>query len=192
MPETTDQTRDAADQTQDTEHQQSDQQQSDQQSSQTPDEAAGLKKALESEREARKTLDKQFKTTKAELDKLMNAGKSESEKLIGERDDLKSKLNGLSKDLRERNAKDAVIEAATAAGVSDAANLSKVWRMFRGDLKYTDDGAVSNLDELIREEKAKSPDLFKIKVGTADVGAGHRSAASQGNDWIRANIERRR
>jgi hypothetical protein len=64
--------------------------------------------------------------------------------------------------------------------------------MVKGDIAYDDAGNVTNLDECIRDAKQIAPQLFKTVTGPADAGAGNRSAASHGTDWIRANIERRR
>lgn len=148
------------------------------------EDVAGLKSALQAERDARKTLDKQSKDLQAQLDKLTNAGKSETEKLAAERDKLAKDFESLNAKVRERDARDSVRDAAKKAGAPDP---DIVYRFLRSDLEYGDDGEVTNLSAAIADAKQVAPQLFKPVIGKGDAGNGQ--AAKPGNtsmnDWIR-------
>jgi hypothetical protein len=117
-----------------------------------------------------------------EKDKAAEAAKPEIDRLKSENDTIKGQLTAFQQQVRERDAKDAVSDAAKKAGATDA---SPIWRMIKSDLEYDDEGKVKNLAELIRDAKSIAPQLFKPVSGKADAGAGNGTRAPKSGDWIR-------
>jgi hypothetical protein len=96
-------------------------------------------------------------------------------------------LTKLQAQIRERDAKDAVAEAARKAGATDA---SPIWKLVKGDLEFDDDGKVTNLDAALKDAKTLAPQLFRPANGKADAGAGASSKATK-TDWMRAALDGR-
>lgn len=117
-----------------------------------------------------------------EKDKAALAAKPEIERLQGQNKTLSDDLTNLQKQVRERDAKDAVADAAKKAGATDA---SPIWKMVKSDLEFNEDGTIKNLDAAIKDAKAIAPQLFKPATGKADGGAGSGARAPKSGDWIR-------
>jgi len=133
------------------------------------DETSGLKSALEKEREARKTAERERKDLEKRLAALEGAGKTDAEKVA----DLERRIAEKDNAIRERDARDAIRAAARKAGASPDA-VDAVYRMVRGDIAYDDDGAPKNVDDLLKDAKQIAPQLFRASP-RADGGAGNGS-----------------
>jgi uncharacterized coiled-coil DUF342 family protein len=148
------------------------------------DDLDGLKSALEKEREARKQADKDLKALRREIDGLKNGSKSETEKLAA----LEQERDEISRKLRERDARDTVLDAARKAGASDP---TVVYRYLKSDLDIDDDGEVKNLKTLIDDAKTTAPQLFRAATGKADAAAGKDGKPPTSKDWIRGALSSR-
>lgn len=90
---------------------------------------------------------------------------TEDERLKAERDEA---LAGL----RERDARDSVIEAAAAAGVK---NPKLFYNAYKTELEVDDKGKITNLKEVLESAKVESAELFTAAPqpqGSADGGTG--------------------
>lgn len=153
---------------------------------QSTDDVAGLKSALQAERDARKAADKTAKDLARELETIRNSGKSEAEKLAARLEALEKDNATKSAAIRERDAKDATRDAAKKAGAPDG---DLIYRVIRADIEYADDGTPSNLKTLIDDLKQLSPNLFKAESKRIDGGAGNGSkpkVSESMNSFIRA------
>lgn len=148
------------------------------------DDLAGLKTALANEREARKAADKTAKDLQKRLTDIENSGKSESEKLAARLEALEKDNQAKGKAIQERDARDAVKDAAKKAGAPDP---DLIFRVLKSDLEYDDDGSVSNLKPLIDDLKQTTPHLFKAPASKVDGGSGNSGNAKEAgmNAWIR-------
>lgn len=133
----------------------------------------GLKGALAKEREARKAAEKQSKDLERRLAAIENSGKSESEKLAARLKELEDANAEKERAIRERDARDAIRQAARKAGAAPDA-VDAVYRMLKGDIEYDDDGQPANVDALLKDAKQIAPQLFRASNGRADGGAGNR------------------
>ena len=111
-----------------------------------------------------------------------DAEKTELERLSGERDDYKSRYERLESQYRETRAEAAFIEAATKANARSPRTL---FRAYRADVAYDDDGAPTNIADLVATLLKEEPDLFRIPEG--DGGKGGDSVA---NDDFNTMIRR--
>ncbi len=136
------------------------------------EDVAGLKSALEKERDARRTADKTAKDLAKELETIRNSGKSESEKLAARLEVLEKDNQAKGAAIRERDAKDATRDAAKKAGAPDG---DLIYRVLKGDIEYDDDGKPTNLKDLIADLKQTTPHLFKPATTRVDGGAGNGS-----------------
>ncbi len=186
MSDTTDATQDAADQTDATRGD----------AAKDGDDAAlkdAGKKALESERTARRAAEKSLKALESRIAEFENRDKSDTERLTAERDRLAKDLEAREAKLRDVNARGVVTDAATKAG---AISPSAVFALVRGDLEYDADGEPTNVDAVIAAAKKDEPKLFPGAPGKADAGAGSTHTDREikpGMDRIinaYANIER--
>ncbi len=134
----------------------------------TTEDVAGLKSALQAEREARRTEEKTRKDLEKRLKAIEDSGKTEAEKIAARLKELEDDNAAKSRAIQERDAKDAVREAARKAGAPDA---DLVYRVIRADLEY-DEGRAVNVKDLIDDLKATTPHLFKAPAGKADGGSG--------------------
>lgn len=96
-----------------------------------------------------------------------DAEKTEIERLSGERDSLKSELDTLRQQMRDNAAESAFLDAATKANARAPRTL---FRAYKSDLAFDDDGAVTNLDAVIAKAQEDEPDLFRSSTGRADNG----------------------
>lgn len=90
---------------------------------------------------------------------------SETERAQAERDDALQKL-------RMRDTRDAVIEAATAAGIK---NPKLFYNAYQSDIETDDKGKITNLKDVLAVAKTESPELFASALtpeGSADGGTG--------------------
>lgn len=153
----------------------------------TTEDTTALKAALTKERDASKAAAKENRALKARLTELENAGKSDAERLATENEALKAQLADVTGKVRQAAAQEAVLSQSRKLG-SPKPDL--VWRLVRHDLEYDDDGAITNLDAVMKDAKAEAPELFRAN-GNADGGAG-AGAANGGSDWLRQAFETRR
>lgn len=164
--------------------------QTDQPTEQTETEdVAGLKSALEKEREARRGAERTAKALEGRLKTIEDSGKSEAEKTKQRLDELERANADKDKAIRERDAKDASRDAARKAGSPDP---DLVYRVIRTDLEYDADGKATNVKTLIDDLKATSPHLFRAPGGKADAGAGKSGQPTETKDWIRNGLSRPR
>ena len=134
------------------------------------DDVAGLKSALQSERDARKASDKAAKDLARELETIKNSGKSDAEKLAARIEALEKDNLAKSATIRERDAKDAARTAAKTAGAPDG---DLIYRVIKSDIEFDDNGKPTNLSALIDDLKQLSPNLFKVEPKRIDGGAGN-------------------
>lgn len=114
------------------------------------------------------------------------ARKDEAKKSkLSEDERLKSDLDDARAQLRERDARDAVKDAAETAGARSAA---RVYKIVKDDLEFDAKGSISNLKEVLASAKKDFPELFAPFKSSADGGAGQNSQNQTGgsmNGFIR-------
>lgn len=113
------------------------------------------------------------------LKALEDAQLSETERLTKELAELKDQQATWLVEKRERDTRDAVIEAASDEKVG-ARNPRAIYRLIRDDLEFDDSGKVQNLDDCIKKAKAEYPELFgkaNGMTGSVNGGAGGRGNA---------------
>jgi len=130
--------------------------------------------------------------TQEELDRLVGKARREAkaqyEKQIGdaklnEDERAKAHITELESQLRQRDARDAVIEQATKAGTT---NASAVWKLIKDDLEFDANGQIKNLKEALAEAKSVVPQLFPQRPGSANAGdGGDAKPGATMNDMIR-------
>jgi hypothetical protein len=132
---------------------------------------------------AKKKLDKENLQLRRERDEfakklkdIEDAKLSETERLTKERDELAKERESWAAERRERDARDAVIEAAGDEKIG-ARNPRAVYKLVKDDLEYDDKGHITNLAAVLKEAKTAYPELFGRAVGSADGGAGSRTSA---------------
>jgi hypothetical protein len=148
------------------------------------EDVAGLKSALDKERDARKAAEKNATALQKRIEAIESSGKSESEKLAARLEALEADNAAKAKAISERDARDAVKDAAKKAGAPDT---DLIFRVLKSDLEYDSDGSVLNTKALIDDLKTTTPHLFKPPTGKADGGSGNGTPAAKGgmNSWIR-------
>ena len=133
------------------------------------DDAAGLKTALQKERDRAKTAERELKKLQTRLDELDGKDKSDVERLTKERDTLADTLKERETRLREQAGRTAVYEAAREA---NATSSRAVYALIRDDIEFDDDGEPTNIDALIVKAKKDEPVLFRAAAGSGDGGKG--------------------
>lgn len=160
----------------------------------------GTAQAAEAALLAKKKLDKEAIQLRRERDELArklrekeDAELSETERLTKERDALTKERETWAAERRERDARDAVIEAASDEKVG-ARNPRAVWKLVKDDLDFDDKGDITNLASVLKQAKTDYPELFGRSVGSVDAGAGSRSSggAFDMNAMIRRSAGRGR
>lgn len=131
---------------------------------------AKLKEALRKERDAHGETSKKYTAIEKQLADIQNSGKSEAEKLAARLKALEDDNAAKSAAIRERDARDAIRDAATKAGAS---NADVIYRAVKGDVEYAADGTATNVDTLVKDLKELAPQLFRAATGKADAGAGN-------------------
>lgn len=151
--------------------------------------------------ETKKKLDREAIQLRKERDELTrklkefeDAKLSETERLTKELKELKDQQATWLAERRERDARDAVIEAASDDKVG-ARNPRAIYRLIRDDLEFDESGKVRNLDEALKKAKADYPELFGKATGSAgsvNGGAGGRNGAppTDMNALIRQSLRR--
>ena len=114
-----------------------------------------------------KALAKQKKAWEKQVaDAEARAKLSETERTKAEADDLRAQL-------RDRDARDSVKDAAAKLGVK---NPTAIYKIVAGDLEFDDGGQISNLNEILDTAKTDFPELFDTKPKSSiDGGAGSDS-----------------
>ena len=149
---------------------------------------------LEEARKLRKEsqgLRKRLEEAEAKLKAADDAKLSETERLQQRLKDLEERESRWASERRERDARDAVIEAASGEKVG-ARNPRAVYRLVKDDLEWDADGNLTNLDAVLKQAKTDYPELFGRAVGSGDGGAGSRQqqGAFDMNAMIRASAGR--
>jgi DNA gyrase/topoisomerase IV subunit A len=144
---------------------------------------------------AKKKLDKEAIQLRRERDELARKVKemedaklSDTERLTKERDELKAKEATWAAERRERDQRDAALDALSSEKVG-ARNPNRLYRIVKDDLEFDDKGTLTNLDAVVRQAKAEFPELFGRAVGSGDGGAGSRQ--QPGAFDMNAEIRRR-
>lgn len=104
---------------------------------------------------------------RAALKQFEDAQKTELERITGERDTYLSELETLRATIRDTQAESAFLDAAQKA---NAVAPKTLFRAYKSDLEYDDDGAVTNLAAVIEKAQADEPTLFRQSTGSADGG----------------------
>jgi len=129
------------------------------------DETSGLKTALEKERSDRKKFERDLKAAQKRIAEFENANKSELERLSEERDTFKTELEQIQQRYRETLAETAFVDAAQKA---NAISPRLLFRAYRSELAYDEDGQVTNLADVL--DKAKADERALFKNGSGDGG----------------------
>ena len=98
-----------------------------------------------------------------------DAEKTELERLTSERDDFQRRYEQLEATYRETRAEAAFVDAATKA---NARSPKTLFRAYRSDIAYDDDGAPTNIAELVARLQNDEPDLFRVASGDGGKGGG--------------------
>ena len=129
------------------------------------------KKALETERAARRAAEKRAKDAETEAERLRTAGQSEQEKAIA--DAKKAGRTEADQVWHGRFVRAEARAALAAAGVGDVGVAVAAFLDEHRDLKVNDDGELEDLDATVQAFKRAPPTLFTARVpgGSADQGA---------------------
>ena len=127
------------------------------------------KAALDAERKARRDAEKQLKAVNAELQGFRDANKSETEKLTDRATQAEQAATEATGKLRDLLAKQAIYDAASAAGTIDA---ETVYALLRDEVEVADDGTITGADKAVKALQAAKPHLFR------EAHQGHRDAAN--------------
>lgn len=123
----------------------------------------------------------------AKIQEFEAAKLSEVERLQKQVKDLTDQSAEWAAERRERDARDAVYEAAASEKVG-ARNPRALYKLIRDDLEFDEKtGRLTNLDQVLKQAKTEYPEQFGRAVGSADGGAGSRArgAAPDMNSWLR-------
>lgn len=106
---------------------------------------------------------------------------------LSEDERLKADLDDARNQLRTRDTKDAVLEAAAKLG---ARNTNLIYKAVKDDLTFDKDGKPENLKDVLAQAKKDFPELFgdSAHVGSADAGSGRAQTNGSKvtmNDWLR-------
>lgn len=96
-----------------------------------------------------------------------DAQKSELERYQSQAEEYKSELDTLRQQMRDNAAESAFLDAAAKANARAPRTL---FRAYKSDLAFDDDGTVTNLDAVIAKAQEDEPDLFRSSTGRADNG----------------------
>jgi hypothetical protein len=99
------------------------------------------------------------------------------------------RVQELEKEIRQRDARETVQDAARKAG---AANPQAVYKLVRADLEWDDkSGELSNLRDLIDSARQDAPELFPKRPGSGNGAEGSAGSFTQNmNDLIRRSAGR--
>jgi hypothetical protein len=110
---------------------------------------------------------------------------------LSEAERTAKRVQELEKEIRLRDAKETVAEAARKAG---AANTAAVYKLTYSMLEFDDAGKVSNLRDVIDAAKADAPELFPKRPGSGNGGSGNEGSSGSFsrnmNDLIRRSAGR--
>lgn len=136
--------------------------------------------------ETKKKLDKENLQLRRERDEFAkklqefeNAKLSETERLTKRLKELEDREATWLVEKRERDTRDAVIEAASDEKVG-ARNPRAVYRLIKDDLEFDESGKVQNLKAAIEKAKADFPELFGKAAG-GGAGSVNGGAGGRGN-----------
>jgi hypothetical protein len=137
----------------------------------------GGKQALQQERDARKTAERELKKLTDRLAAAELAGKSEQEQAIA-----KARTEGAAEALTKAQTivrRASVREALVAAGCTDPAIAARADEF--GELAVDEDGNVAGLSQAVSSFKGAHPTLFlgKRPTGSADAGSATGAGAPQ-------------
>jgi len=131
--------------------------------------------------------------TRADLDKALAAAKREErtryeqqlkDAQLSEAERANKRIAELERDIRQRDAKETILEAARKAGSS---NPVAVHAMIQNMIEFDDKtNSISNLTEAIGHARETAPELFPKRPGSANGGEGRSASLSSNmNDIIR-------
>ena len=121
------------------------------------------------------------------LKEFEDAKLSDVERLQKQVKDYEAKESQWAAERRERDARDAVIEAAGDEKIG-ARNPRAVYKLVKDDLEFDDKtGQIRNLPDVLKRAKAEYPELFGRSAGSVDGGSGSRAkgAGADMNAWLR-------
>jgi hypothetical protein len=136
--------------------------------------------------------------TQAELDKYADRVRREEKRRfeqeletakLSEVERAAKRVHELEKEIRQRDARDVVSDAARKAG---AVNTGAVYKLVRDMLEFDDKtGQVSNLRDAIDTARETAPEFFPKRPGSGNGGEGRAGSFSNGmNDEIRRRAGR--
>ena len=114
-----------------------------------------------------RTKAKELEGASLRLKEIEDAQKTEAERLQSERDEFRAKYETLAAQLRDTQAESAFLDAAQKA---NAVAPKTLFRAYKSELEYDDDGSVTNLAAVIEKAQADEPTLFRASTGSADGG----------------------
>lgn len=110
---------------------------------------------------------------------------------LSEAERTAKRVQELEKEIRLRDAKETVAEAARKAG---AVNTGAVYKLVYSMLEFDDAGKVSNLRDVIDAAKADAPEFFPKRPGSGNGGSGNEGSSGSFsrnmNDLIRRSAGR--
>lgn len=125
-----------------------------------------------------RTRAREHEAASQKLKQLEDAAKSDLERLQGERDELSTRVKDLEARYRDSVAESAFIDAATKANARSPRTL---FRAYKGDIDFDDDGVPTNVAALVKKLQKDEPELFRQETGSANGGAKGEKAGDQSN-----------
>ncbi|QXT62748.1 phage scaffolding protein [Tessaracoccus palaemonis] len=142
--------------------------------------------ALRSEREARKTAEKQLRDATAKLAAFEDANKTEAQRLTDNASKAEQRAQQAEQRLTDALTRQAVMNAAIEAGTIDA-ETTTLLALAGGAVTLDDNGEVIGAKKAIDALTKSKPHLFRpAGAGTRDATASGTQASTQSmDDWLR-------
>lgn len=142
--------------------------------------------ALRSEREARKTAEKQLRDATAKLAAFEDANKTEAQRLTDNASRAEQRAQQAEQRLTDALTRQAVMNAAIEAGTIDA-ETTTLLALAGGAVTLDDTGEVIGAKKAIDALTKSKPHLFRpAGAGTRDATASGNPASTQSmDDWLR-------
>ena len=144
--------------------------------------------ALRTERDARKTAEKQLRDAQSKLAAFEDANKTEAQRLTDNATKAEQRAAAAEQRLTQALTRQAIIDAALAAGTIDADSVTTL-ALATGEVTVGDDGQVAGAKQAVAALAKTKPHLFRpAGAGARDATAGGNTTPAQSmDDWIRGN-----
>lgn len=110
---------------------------------------------------------KESETYRKQVKQFEDSQKTDSEKLLSRAETAETELAKARSELRDIRSEETFVDAATKA---NARSPRLLFRAYKSELAFDDDGKITNLDTVIQKAMKDEPDLFRKASGRGDGG----------------------